>query len=260
MPPDSDDTAAPASWRERITVHPAADLFPGISDAELRQLGEDIKTNGLRVPLVLVGDGRLIDGRNRLDAMERVGVPIFDNLGELALPFETAEDADPLLYVISANFHRRHLTPEQRDELVQKLKADRPELSIRAIAVATRTSKSKVGRALQRSGVPDGTPELVTGRDGKRYPAKAKTTPKAKTPPVQVRDKAIVGFSVLLHQKPLNTLEDLNRILRDERHQIAALPLVKRRALAQGYLTALNIDPNDLRPDAGEHDQTWHAQ
>jgi ParB-like chromosome segregation protein Spo0J len=72
------------SWRDSIKVHPAADLFPMMSEAELRALGEDIRANGLRSPIVLHRDDKpredarrytLLDGRNRLDAMELVGIP-----------------------------------------------------------------------------------------------------------------------------------------------------------------------------------------
>ena len=31
------------SWRDVLKVHPAAELFPLMSDAELKELGEDIK-------------------------------------------------------------------------------------------------------------------------------------------------------------------------------------------------------------------------
>jgi hypothetical protein len=62
------------SWRDHIKVHPAADLFPMMSESELRELGEDIKENGQRVQVVLWkdpspgGEYWLIDRRNRLAA------------------------------------------------------------------------------------------------------------------------------------------------------------------------------------------------
>src|SRR4051794_39437277 len=72
-------------WRDRIKVHPAADMFPMISDAELDELATDIQKNGNRVGIVLwtpeyAIDVRprkgphqlyLLDGRNRLEAIER---------------------------------------------------------------------------------------------------------------------------------------------------------------------------------------------
>src|SRR5215204_6030922 len=80
------EPAVSSSWRERLPIHPAAELFPLMSEAELEQLAEDIKENRLLVRIVLLPDGQLIDGRNRLDAAERAGLPIFDEQGNLALP------------------------------------------------------------------------------------------------------------------------------------------------------------------------------
>jgi hypothetical protein len=34
-------------WRDSIKVHPAAALFPRMSDVELRELADDIKQHGL---------------------------------------------------------------------------------------------------------------------------------------------------------------------------------------------------------------------
>ena len=106
-----------------------------MSDDELRQLGEDIRAHGLQVPVVFLADGlTLIDGRNRLDAMERAGLPIFDGDGKFQLPCDTIRDVDPVAYVVSANYHRRHLTAEQRDNLIRRAKAQSPGLSVRGIA------------------------------------------------------------------------------------------------------------------------------
>jgi ParB-like chromosome segregation protein Spo0J len=65
------------NWRSDLSVHPAADLFPLMSEAELRELGEDIKKNGLQSPIIVMSgpgiddDGEeieqwyLLDGRTR---------------------------------------------------------------------------------------------------------------------------------------------------------------------------------------------------
>ena len=65
-------------WRDQYKVHPAADVFPMMSDEELAELGEDIKEKGLLAPVVFWedddGNEFLLDGRNRLEAMDRAGV------------------------------------------------------------------------------------------------------------------------------------------------------------------------------------------
>jgi hypothetical protein len=80
-PKQDDKTPAPQSWRELIKIHPAADLFPLMSKDELVVLGHDILENGLKTPIAMwaAGDNEahekfmLLDGRNRLDAMELAG-------------------------------------------------------------------------------------------------------------------------------------------------------------------------------------------
>jgi hypothetical protein len=111
MAENSDSSlAAPLSSGPAVLLggdqeHPAAQLFPMMPDAELSELAEDIRKNGLLEPIVLLG-GMVLDGRNRLSACRRAGVePRF----EIA-----AEIASPTLYVVSKNIHRRHLTTSQR--------------------------------------------------------------------------------------------------------------------------------------------------
>lgn len=84
--------------------HPAADIFPLMADAELEALTADIAASGLRQPIALDADGRVVDGRNRLAACEAAGVePRFETI-----------DGDPLAYSISANVQRRNLTAGQK--------------------------------------------------------------------------------------------------------------------------------------------------
>jgi ParB-like nuclease domain len=69
------------NWRQHLKVHAAADLFPLMSEPELKELAENIKKNGLQQPILIwrqhgVGTGfqdYLIDGRNRLDALAMLG-------------------------------------------------------------------------------------------------------------------------------------------------------------------------------------------
>lgn len=95
--------------------HPAAALLPLMGDAELRELADDIRANGLRTPIVLLG-GAILDGRNRHRACGLAGVePRFEYA-------DTRVIGDPFLYVASLNLHRRHLSESQRAMVGAKLK------------------------------------------------------------------------------------------------------------------------------------------
>jgi len=51
-------------WKDPKRWHPVTQIFPLMTDADLRDLAEDIRENGLQNPIV-VNDGQLLDGRNR---------------------------------------------------------------------------------------------------------------------------------------------------------------------------------------------------
>lgn len=88
-----------------MRIHPAAELFPLMSDAELSELAADISKNGL-VDSIAIHDGQVIDGRNRLRACELAGI---------SPRFEAVQLTEsPIVYVLSKNLHRRHLTISQR--------------------------------------------------------------------------------------------------------------------------------------------------
>lgn len=84
--------------------HPAANLFPLMGEAELRDLADDIRDQGLQVPITL-HEGKILDGRNRYRACELAGAePRF---------VVWAGEGSPTAWVISLNAKRRHLTPSQ---------------------------------------------------------------------------------------------------------------------------------------------------
>src|SRR5262245_36387296 len=88
-------------------VHPIAELFPMMAASELAALAQDIKANGLREPIWVHQDGRILDGRNRHAACALVAVsPKFR--------YWEGEEADLVPFVVSMNLHRRHLSDEQR--------------------------------------------------------------------------------------------------------------------------------------------------
>lgn len=93
-------------------LHPLCTLFPRMDGAEFDALREDIRANGLRQPIVLYNE-MILDGGNRYRACLEAGVaPTFIDVDEI-------EGRDNIVsFVLSANLHRRHMTPGQQAAIV----------------------------------------------------------------------------------------------------------------------------------------------
>jgi hypothetical protein len=118
---------APAPANQELDFHPLADLFPLMEGEEFDALVEDIKTHGLLETIGLY-DGKILDGRNRYRACLAAAVePEFR-------AYKFKNSAEAAAHVISANIHRRHLTAEQKREIIAKLIKATPEKSNRQIA------------------------------------------------------------------------------------------------------------------------------
>jgi hypothetical protein len=121
-------------------VHPYAARFPMLPDADLDALAADIKANGLINPIVLDVSGRLIDGRNRLEACARAGVrPVFDMV---PVP-------DPVAFIVSANMQRRDLPAAQKAHLaVAGLSDSDNRMRQQDMAAIAGVSQSKIAEAM----------------------------------------------------------------------------------------------------------------
>jgi hypothetical protein len=128
-----------------LQFHPLADIFPLMEGEEFDELVADIKAHGLREDIVLYQD-KILDGRNRYRACLAAGVdPEFVPLKTMIPEIEVDTDI-AVAYVISKNIHRRHLTAEQKRDLVAKLIKAAPEKSDRQIAAAAKASPTFVGK------------------------------------------------------------------------------------------------------------------
>jgi hypothetical protein len=213
------------SWRVFLKIHPAAELFPLMTEAELRELAEDIKTNGLRAPIVgWAGDGDqlLLDGRNRLDAMallgllyetddHHVGVKKWTgkqwserpggHLGYASgCEFKNFYDGDPYAIALSLNVHRRHLTNEQKRDLIAKLLKLDPGKSDRQIGEMAKVSHTTVAKARNKAEARGDVAKVATRTDTKgRQQAATKQSTKTAPPekiPERKREFVSVGNGV----------------------------------------------------------------
>jgi hypothetical protein len=142
-----------------LEFHELAGLFPLMDNADANAFAVDILENGLREPIVLFEE-KILDGRNRYNACIATGVePTFrPYLGD-----------DPTGFVVSLNYHRRHLNAGQRALFAEGLTTighggDRRSDQV-AIGKITQAAAAKIAKvsprsvaaakALKRDAVPD---------------------------------------------------------------------------------------------------------
>jgi DNA-binding transcriptional regulator YhcF (GntR family) len=188
----------PKGWRALVPVHAAAEFFPLMTQTELRELADDIKKHGQREAVIVYNDQKigpcLLDGRNRLDAWEKLGRKItYDDPtatnrpprnGKIMVASPTfpririsgEPEFDPYAYAISRNVCRRHLTNEQKRELVAKVLKARPEVSDRQIAEEVKVSHPTVGKVRAELEQHGDVEKLTTSTDtkGRQQPRKRK--------------------------------------------------------------------------------------
>lgn len=172
--------------------HPVADLFPLMPDPELEALSRDIEANGLREPIWLHPDGRIIDGRNRYRACMLVGVEPDTRTWD--------GDVDLVAFVVSLNLHRRHLSEGQRAMIAAKIaniepgqfagnqhvpcaNLRTPPVSQSAAAALMDVSRRSVQHATKVQ--TDGAPELVQAVESGAVPVSAAATVASELPPTR---------------------------------------------------------------------------
>lgn len=194
-----------------MKTHPAAELFPPMSEDEFQALKADIAANGLREPVwiilddapehhkcygdddsrcdLIAGDGvwtcrkcdhnpallefSIIDGRHRWRACSELGIEC-----------ETTEytDDDPLGFVVSLNLHRRHLNESQRAMVAAKmatLSRGRPAEKSANLQISTQAQAadmlgvSERSVATARAVIKEAAPELARAVESGRVSVSA---------------------------------------------------------------------------------------
>ena len=86
-----------------MEFHEAACIFPMMTDDQIDSLANDIKANGLIVPIQIL-NGKILDGRNRWMACAKIAK---------TPKTIVVSPTDPIAYVLSMNRERRHLDDGQ---------------------------------------------------------------------------------------------------------------------------------------------------
>lgn len=179
--------------------HEAADLFPMMGQAELEELARDIKDRGLMEPIRLF-QGKIIDGRNRYRACKLAGAkPLFRDMGNMKVNGgkQVLTDAGtyctPTEFVLSLNLHRRHLTAEQKREVIAKVLKSDPKKSNRKVATEVKADDKTVASVRRELEATAEIPHLdrTEGQDGRERPVKKPTAAAPKSPAWTKREQEL---------------------------------------------------------------------
>jgi len=146
---------------------PLFQFLPGLSDEEYRSLEDSIREHGIQVPILVDENGAVIDGHHRKEIADRLGL---DCPRRFAM--ELTETQKRTL-ALSLNLDRRHLSREQRRELVAASLTADPQLSNREHARRTGANHETVAAIREPLVATGGIRQLdrTTGADGRERPS-----------------------------------------------------------------------------------------
>jgi ParB-like chromosome segregation protein Spo0J len=189
----------------KYEMHEVCAAWPEMTTAELRDLADDIVKNGLHDPIMLTPDGKLLDGRNRAEACAVAGIEITSSM-------TAVYDGDPVLFSLSKNRHRRHMSTDQIAMVAAKLatrehggdrrsedfKTSNEGLKVSAVAEAAGVPKTAVesAKAVLKHGVPEDIDAVRTGKAKLRKTADAvrarRAPPKPSADPIDDVTRALI--------------------------------------------------------------------
>jgi len=219
--------------------HALSAVFPAMPENELAELAADISEHDLRAHITLY-EGKILDGWHRYKACIQI---------RKQPRFVDYKGSDPVAFVRSANWHRRHLTPSQRALVEVELNKWKPvgrsavqtengqncpitkSTAQMAASSGVSTSTIKSAKAVAANGA-DVLKDAV--RDAKipvdkaariaklpkEQQAKALKAPKKKTAPNKKPDSLEQKYATL--KKDYNFLVDKHNVLVDELRSVEA--------------------------------------
>jgi len=189
----------------------AYQVMPRLSPEEYADLEQSIKDEGVLVPIVVSTGGQIIDGHHRAEIARRLGIHC---------P-EVIKQGDPTelrTFAYSLNLNRRHLSREQRRDLIAQSLREDPQLSNREHARRTGADDKTVAAIREPLVATAEIPQLdrTTGADGRERPStrasKDEVTEGAPKPKPEPKPKATPGAfwdATYELQKKLTTLENV---------------------------------------------------
>lgn len=142
-------------------------LLPALSPEEYQALKSDIAKHGVQVPVEYDDEGNILDGYNRVRICQELGITEWPRIIRPGLSEE-----EKRAHARRLNLNRRHLSQEQRRELIAEQLRETPHLSDRQIARHLGVSNPTVSATRHELVESGEVLNLNTsqGADGKWYP------------------------------------------------------------------------------------------
>ncbi len=188
-------------------------LLPDLTDEEYQALKADIEARGVQVPVERDETGAVLDGHHRIRACEELGITDYPTI------IRTGMDEDQKRqHVLALNLDRRHLTQQQKRELVARLLVAKPDVSNRQIAEAAKVSHHTVADVREDMQATGQIAQLdrTVGADGKARPAHKPTAVITTTPKQTQAALDILQTSGTEPPKAMSTVADLKQAARYE--------------------------------------------
>lgn len=203
-------------------------VMPELSAEDYATLKADIAERGVQVPVEYDEDGNILDGHNRVQICEELGINEWPRVIRLGMSEE-----QKILHARKLNMARRHLTREQRQELIREQVKATPELSDRQIAQELKVDHKTVGSQRKELESTGEIPQLKTnvGADGKERPRQVDRKPVSVFAPTakmaekvhQIAQKAPEALSFVESEK----------ISLDEAAKLARMPEERREKVIE---------------------------
>ena len=215
-------------------------IMPPLSADEYKELREDIIQRGVVVPVEIDEHDNILDGHHRVKICKELGLADYPTVLRAGM-----SDSEKRLHARKLNSARRHMSQEQRRELIRVQLAETPEKSDRQIAAGLGVSNSTVSVARKEMIASGDVCESHTSTDtlGREQPRQRK--PVSIFNPTALEQKAIQNPAVLnrMASGSVSVATAIREIKRAEKiAKLEDLSAKEVKALA-GVYDVIVIDP-----------------
>lgn len=188
-------------------------VMPNLSAEEYAELKADIQLRGVMVPIEFDEKGNVLDGHHRLQICGELGISDYPKVIRAGMT-----EQEKYTHARKLNMARRHLTQEQKRELVREQLKETPEKSDRQIAKdlgVSPTTAGTVRKQMEQTGELSKLDSSI-GMDGKERPRQVERKPVSVFNPTTREAKSLQNPEVVeriaeTNAKPLTAAKQIQR-------------------------------------------------